>query len=131
VRVHRVTTPRRLFATEGGFAVPGPAGVPDDLRAGPGIAIIQTAADISALVDLSSSVTRIGKVHIAAPNTNLVAPKTLVPRLTGELEVGVSVLACAVIAGLRRQSFDAELTRSLAPPISSPSNAPLSGAAGR
>ena len=116
VRVHRVTTPRRLLATEGGFAVPAPAGVPDDLRAGPGMAIIQTAADISALVDLSSSVTRLGKVHIAAPNTNLVAPKTLVPRLTGELEMGVSVLACAVIAGLRRQSFDAELTRSLAPP---------------
>ena len=116
VRVHRIATPRWLATTEGGFAIPRPEGVPDDLRVGPGKAVTQTPLDISALIDLSSSVTRTGKVHIAPPNTNLVAPKTLVPQLMGELPEGVSVLACAVIAGRRPQPSDDVLTRSLPRP---------------
>ena len=116
VRVHRIATPRRLTTTEGGFAIPRPEGVPDDLSVGPGKAVIQTPPDISALIDLSLTVTRTGKVHIAPPNTNLVAPKTLVPQLMGELPEGVSVLACAVIAGRRPQLSDAVLTRSLPRP---------------
>ena len=109
VRVHRITTPRRLVTVEGGFAVPRPPGPVEGHRAEPGEAIIRTSADLSALLDLSPSLQRDGKAQIAPPNTNLVAPKTLVPQLAGELPEGVSVLACAVIAGPRSAALDASV----------------------
>ena len=116
VQVHRIVTPRRLPRRRAASRFPSPEGGLDDLRAGPGEAVVQTPSDMSALIDLSASVTRTGKVHIAPPNTNLVAPKTLVPQLMGELPEGVSVLACAVIAGRRPQPSDDVLTRSLPRP---------------
>jgi hypothetical protein len=117
VRVHRVTTQRRLFTTEGGFAVPRPPGALNDLRAGPGEAVIRTPEDLSALIDLSRPAQRIGKALIAPPNTNLVAAKSLLPQLVGEVPEGVSVLACAVIAGRRSDVIDAAIrSRSWTPP---------------
>jgi hypothetical protein len=65
VRVHRITTPRRLVTVEGGFAVPRPPGPVEGHRAAPGEAIIQTPADLSALFDLSPGLRRGGKAQIA------------------------------------------------------------------
>jgi hypothetical protein len=109
VRMHRVTTPRRLVTVEGGFAIPRPSGPPDGLHAAPGEAIIRTPADLSALFDLSPGLQRSGKAQIAPPNTNLVASKTLVPQLVAELPAGSSVLACAVIAGPNPAALDASI----------------------
>ena len=98
VRVHRIETPRDLRTTEGGFAIPRMDGSANAFEALDGSAILETASDLSALIDLSPSVRRAGKVLLAQPNTNLVAPKTCVPQLTVKIRAGLSVLSCAVIA---------------------------------
>jgi hypothetical protein len=63
----------------------------------PGRAVVRTATDVSAIVDLSATV-RAGKAHAALPNTNLIAAKTIVPQLRGSIEPGVSILVTAAIA---------------------------------
>jgi hypothetical protein len=98
VRVHRVTTPAPIMTIEGGFAIKAERAADarktlDKDRAG-----VETAADHSAIIDLGSTVPRRVRLHRAPPNTNLVAPKTLVPQLFAQLPAGTTVLACAVIA---------------------------------
>jgi hypothetical protein len=73
-------------------------GSPHAFEALDGSAIFETPSDLSALIDLSPSLRRAGKVHLAQPNTNLVASKTCVPQLTVRIPAGLSVLSCAVIA---------------------------------
>jgi hypothetical protein len=109
IRVHRITTPRVLHATEGGFAI-----ARADLNAdrtieetGRGAAI--SATDVSAIVDLSGQ--RDGRAHKAYPNTNLIVAKTLVPQLRGEIPVGTTVLMTAAMALPAGAEADAALTR--------------------
>jgi len=96
VRVHRVTTPRALHTAEGGFAVARAAS--ERFSVAPGRASVETPTDLSAIIDLGSSVDRVGKAHIAPPNTNLVASRTSLPQLLATIPAGRSVLASAVIA---------------------------------
>lgn len=98
VRVHRVRTPRPLHTIEGGFAAARQGDSVSLVEDGPGRALVETASDLSAIVDLGSSIVREGRSHRAPPNTNLIAPKTIVPQLLGELPIGESLLVCAVIA---------------------------------
>ena len=98
VRVHRVRTPRPLHAIEGGFAAARQGDVVPVMEQGSGAALVETTADLSAILDLGSTVTREGRAHRAPPNTNLIAPKTIVPQLLCKLPVGESLLACAVVA---------------------------------
>lgn len=96
VRVHRIDTPRPLATTEGGFAISRDGG--ERCEAGDGVAIVATASDLAGVFDLGSSVARSGRCQIAAPNTSVVSPKTIVPQLVGELPAGRSTLAVAVFA---------------------------------
>lgn len=97
VRVHRVEAPRPLQTTEGGFAIP--RSVDFQLEETARKAIAATPRDVSAVFDLGSSVERAGRCHLAAPNTNLVSSKTVVPQLAGSIPAGISTLAVAVVAG--------------------------------
>lgn len=95
IRVHRVKTPASILTIEGGFAVGAPS-IANRNR--PGMAVVETQTDCSAIADLGSSVDRSVRIHRAPPNTNLIAPRSLVPQLFAELPAGTSILACAVIA---------------------------------
>jgi len=98
VRIHRITTPRPLHATEGGFAI-GRADLNADRyidEPGRGAAI--GADDVSAIVDLSAEGRREGRAFRALPNTNLIVSKTIVPQLRGEIPAGTTILATAAMA---------------------------------
>ena len=65
-----------------------------------GRATTDCGTDISAIVDLGSSIDRHGVALKALPNTNLINAKTTVPQLRGQIAAGESVLICAVFAGV-------------------------------
>lgn len=56
-----------------------------------GRGIISATKDLSAIIDLAGGVSRQGNCHIAAPNGNLIHPRTMLPRLR------VSLLASVVL----------------------------------
>ncbi|WEK05012.1 MAG: DUF2264 domain-containing protein [Candidatus Devosia phytovorans] len=96
IRVHRVTTPRALHATEGGFAIGRADLNADEYIDAVGRAVAKSTTDISAIVDLNGQ--REGRAHKAYPNTNLIVAKTIVPQLRGEIPVGTTVLVTAALA---------------------------------
>ncbi len=98
IRVHRITTPRALHATEGGFAVGRADGNTDIVVEETGRAVARTPTDLSAIVDLMTADRRVGRTQKALPNTNLIVARTLVPQLCGRIATGVTVLASAAMA---------------------------------
>jgi hypothetical protein len=96
VRVHRITTPRPLHATEGGFAIARADLNADHVEEAGGRALARSKTDVSVILDLTG--TREGRAHKALPNTNLVNAKTLVPQLRGEIPAGSTVLVTAAMA---------------------------------
>ncbi len=97
IRVHRITTARRLETSEGGFAVARADMNADATVNEIGRAEAHTATDVSVIVDLSAT-QREGKAHNALPNTNIIVAKTIVPQLRGPIEPGVTVLITAAAA---------------------------------
>ena len=96
VRLHEITTPRRMEVLEGGFAIAKPDfGAWDETVAGTR-ADVQTADDVSVIVDFDA---RTPRVISPFSNTNVMAARTLVPQLRGTLEPGTTLLATAVYAG--------------------------------
>lgn len=95
VRVHSIDTPRPLSTIEGGFAIARDGN--EYCEAADGMAVARTSSDVAAVFDLGSSIARHGRCHLAAPNTNLVSPKTIVPQLLGDIPAGRSTLAVAVL----------------------------------
>jgi hypothetical protein len=100
IRIHRLHTKLRIWSAEGGFALDRTgddpiknAGVE---QAGSGLAFARYPAGGSGLRDLNGQ--RTGRVVRADPNTNLLAPRTVIPTLLGEHESGDYWLACAVLA---------------------------------
>lgn len=96
IRVHRITTPRALQATEGGFAI-GRADLNADTyidEAGRGVA--KSLTDVSAIIDLAGQ--REGRAFRAYPNSNLIVSKTILPQLRGEISEGTTVLMTAAMA---------------------------------
>nr|WP_272213249.1 hypothetical protein [Marinicella sp. W31]MDC2879198.1 hypothetical protein [Marinicella sp. W31] len=98
VRVHRIRSKDRLFLSEGGFAVDrtgerDPA-FAKGISSAAGRASIATPTHTTAIVDLSGK--RAGEIIRAAPNTNIRFPRTLFPRLFGELPAGEHFVATAV-----------------------------------
>src|SRR5690606_28053847 len=71
IRIHRITTPRELHATEGGFAVARADLNADELVEETGRALARTPTDVSAIVDIGGG-GRTGRTHKALPNTNLI-----------------------------------------------------------
>lgn len=98
MRVHRITTPRPLHATEGGFAIARADLDADRFEEEQGLASIRGKDDVSLIIDLSEGPKRAGRAHKTAPNTNLVVAKTMVPQLRGSIPAGTTVLAAAVLA---------------------------------
>ena len=99
VRIHRVTTPRRLFAAEGGYAINR-----DD---GPGLA--QTQAEEKKALAICGNMTsgivglrgfETGQIVVPEPNTNLLYPRTVLPTLRAEIPSGKTVLVCAVLGAV-------------------------------
>jgi len=99
VRLHRVVTDRALMLSEGGFAIDrsgdGHTTPPEWIRAETGTATVRTRSALSAIHDLAGQ--RPGSVIRAAPNTNLLYPRTLFPRLAGEVPAGTTWLGTAVL----------------------------------
>ncbi|MEO8759029.1 MAG: DUF2264 domain-containing protein [Devosia sp.] len=112
IRVHRISTPRELRTTEGGFSVGRADLNTDTVIEEAGRAVACTPTDVSAIVDLSPTNRRDGRAHKALPNTNLIFARTLVPQLRGTIPAGVSLLATAAMA-LPASEADAALN---APP---------------
>ena len=96
IRIHEVTTPRRLETVEGGFAIAKPdfRAWTESVRGRRGE--VRTAEDVSAIVAYDG---RRARVTSPFSNSNLMAARTLLPQLAGTLEAGTTRLACAVLAG--------------------------------
>lgn len=100
VRVHRITTPRKLFAAEGGYAAPR-----DD-----GTGLAKTFAEsqkafaesrglfsgIAGLCGYASA-----EIIVPEPNTNLLYQRTVLPTLRAEVGPGETVLVCAVLGAAK------------------------------
>ncbi len=100
LRLHRLVTSRRLWSAEAGFALPWdgvlPGGRGFEREGGPEAPLARTEAGESGVRDESGG--RTGAIMIAHPNTNLLAPHTVVPVLHGEHAPGTHWLSCAVLA---------------------------------
>ncbi len=96
IRLHRITTPRALHGTEGGFAIARADLNADDYIDEPGRGVARSKTDLSAILDLSGQ--REGRAFRAYPNTNLIHSKTIVPQLRGEIPAGETVLVTAAMA---------------------------------
>lgn len=99
IRLHRITTPRALQATEGGFAIPKADFGADTIETGPDRAIAHGQNDLSVIIDLSDGPGR-RRPRVLSPiaNTNVMTAKTLLPQLAGQIAPGITVLAAAVLA---------------------------------
>ncbi|GGO89104.1 DUF2264 domain-containing protein [Wenjunlia tyrosinilytica] len=94
-RIHRVVTDRPLRTAEGAFAVDrDPA--PHRTAVGPGRAAFSSPAGLCVIEDLDGS--RLGELVHPLPGTNVIARRTVLPTLTGELPPGETRLTCAVLA---------------------------------
>jgi hypothetical protein len=109
IRVHRITTPRALHGTEGGFAIGRADLNADQLLEENGRAIARSQTDVSAIVDLTGQ--RAGRAHKPFPNTNLIVAKTIVPQLRGEIPAGTTVLVTAAMALPAGEQAEAALGR--------------------
>lgn len=98
IRIHRIATPRRLRAVEGGFAIERADFNRDRPEQSDGRAIWHGQSDISAIIDLSPGPKRAGFAMTPIANTNLIHAKTLLPQLQGEITAGTTVLATAAMA---------------------------------
>ncbi|HTN61515.1 MAG TPA: DUF2264 domain-containing protein [Devosia sp.] len=119
IRVHRITTPRALKSSEGGFAIARADLNADTYEDGAGRALARSETDLSVILDLAGH--RAGRAHRAFPNTNLIVAKTIVPQLRGEIPVGTTILVTAAMA----QKVSAMADAALANPPAAPDLAAL------
>lgn len=103
VRIHRIRSSRGLFSAEQGFALGldgrESAWFEHEYNLERSGICARTGFGTSGIVDLAKG--RQADLQRALPNTSLLWPRTVIPRLSSELDPGVSVLACAVIASHR------------------------------
>jgi hypothetical protein len=99
VRVHRIRSGRRLQSAEGGFALDcsddGRVADEQAWRCNGRMARAEYPAGVSLICDLVGG--RRGRVVRAAPNTNLLYPRTVIPTLIGSHQPGEYWLACAAL----------------------------------
>ena len=100
VRIHRIRTQRTLHAAEGGFAIARGEGDEQFRVAENGCAAVFAPWGTSAVYALRGYDG--AAVLQPEPNTNLMAPRTLLPTLKAELAPGEHVLACAVLGSAKR-----------------------------
>lgn len=100
IRVHRITSPRALDATEGGFAAPR-TDFNGDTRADQRAAayVMSKLGDFSGIVDASTPA-REARIHAPHGNTSVMFPRTLVPQVLGTVRANEpTVFASAILAG--------------------------------
>jgi len=99
IRIHKITTPRRLFAAEGGYAIPRDDGLGLAKTQVEGITAMAVCNDltsgIASLLGFASA-----KIVVPEPNTNLLYPRTVLPTLMAEVPSGETVLVCAVLGAV-------------------------------
>lgn len=110
LRLHRLETTSPLTAVETGFAVGWEGGDPAEPPVcrveEEGCASVAAAGGFSAIVDLMdeppaalpAAAPRAGRVQHLQANMHVLEPRALVPSLARNLEAGVHLLACAVLA---------------------------------
>ena len=94
VRVHTIDTDRTLYAAEGGYALARDGEGKPELIEEVGRAAAVAPWGVSGVLSLAGYDK--GIVVLPEPNTNLMAPRTLLPTLTTKLEPGTHVLVSAV-----------------------------------
>ncbi|MGI6247498.1 MAG: DUF2264 domain-containing protein [Pseudochelatococcus sp.] len=97
LRIHRITTPRPLHATEGGFAIERADFNADRLVSAPGRAECHGRDDVSVIVDLSAT-RREGRAISLVVNSHLIWAKTILPQLRGVVPAGTTTLVTAAMA---------------------------------
>ena len=104
VRVHRIDTRRTLKLAEGGFAIARGAGDEGYRKAEGGCAAVTAPWGTSAICALRGY----DDVQVMAPeaNTNLMAPRTLLPMLRGTLAPGKHTLICAVLGSAKENDIE-------------------------
>jgi hypothetical protein len=99
IRIHKVTTLRKLYAAEGGYAVNR-----DD-----GHGLAKTQADektaLAVCQNLVSGIVNLcgygpAQIVVPEPNTNLLYPRTVLPTLKAVIPVGETVLVSAVLGAV-------------------------------
>jgi hypothetical protein len=113
-RWHRVATEREIEVIEGGFALPRPEEILQQMGKNPvegfssefkmGSAMIQTGSFYSSIVDIGEGCDRSGSGLQPWANTHLLFPATIIPVLSCKLTPGSHVLECEVAADRRNQS---------------------------
>lgn len=112
VRIHRLSTDRRILSAEGGFAAPRPE---EDrfaearrIRKGKGFTLAIYPRAWSGLCDLSAegAAVRTGWLVMSHPNTNLLYGRTTIPTLLCEHKPGRYLLVCAVAGGCGGENAD-------------------------
>jgi hypothetical protein len=106
VRIHRIVSGRSLNTAEGGFSLPRYHGLDEALpltnaATGEHEAMVAFDWGASRIAALEPDTARHGSLIIPAPNLNIMESSAVIPILTGTLEPGTTVLACAVRAGDR------------------------------
>ncbi|MDV3249964.1 DUF2264 domain-containing protein [Devosia sp. BK] len=96
IRVHRITTPRALHGTEGGFAIDRAEFNADTYIDDKGRSVAKSKTDVSAIVCLAGG--RDGRAFRTLPNSNLIFSKAIVPQLRGDIPAGTTVLVTAAMA---------------------------------
>lgn len=94
VRIHTIETDRELYAAEGGYAIARDGAGKPEQRAGEGVAVVLAPWGVSGVRSLKGYAE--GVVVMPEPNTNLMAPRTLLPTLTAKLAPGTHTLVSAV-----------------------------------
>ncbi|WUH94112.1 DUF2264 domain-containing protein [Streptomyces sp. NBC_00433] len=100
LRTHRIRTGRALHTAEGGFAVDRDGGTADREEGAGRALAVSAGGDLSGLVDLApddGALPREGRVIEPLPGTNVLARRTALPTLVGQLPPGEHWLRCAVL----------------------------------
>lgn len=97
VRLHRIVSSDRLSIAESGFAIDRTDLTDDGIEQHGASIWLRGREALSGLADLGRR--RTAEHLRAAPNTNLLFPRTVIPRLVGEVGAGETVLATAVLGG--------------------------------
>ncbi|MDF2922520.1 MAG: hypothetical protein K0R57_1434 [Paenibacillaceae bacterium] len=102
IRIHQIQTSRRLVTAECGFS----AAWGDEIKQ---LEKLETKNSVCALypwscsgiIDLNGN--RKARLQVTEPNTNLLHPRAVMPVLEGDVQIGETVMACAVLGVIDKE----------------------------
>lgn len=96
IRIHQIKTSRRLITAECGFSTAWGDGISQLEKLGTESSVCALYPwSCSGIIDLTGS--RRARLQATEPNTNLLHPRAVMPVLEGDIPIGETVLACAVL----------------------------------